>query len=281
MKNNVKELSNELGERIKNAYEFYTSMKEDYIDKRIIRKIGLPMSNSCENEIARMISKILNNKYNIIVDSYIPYNDVITKKNKLYRPDIIIIKTYKREGKIVNEIIAIVEVKAQMGYCGILNTKVYEDKITGLFSDEFNISNDEYERLSCNAQKFYINMGLEEIKDKKTIKYEINNNLKIFIVNLMDSNHVKNVEGTIGNFIDNKSNVNFYNLYGANSNIQNIWYNNLGYSCIYELNNVEKYVDISTKNENGSKKISYNLTQDVRKKHGFEQFINDIKNLDN
>ena len=54
VKNNVKELSNELGERIKNAYEFYTSMKEDYIDKRIIRKIGLTMSNSCENEIARI-----------------------------------------------------------------------------------------------------------------------------------------------------------------------------------------------------------------------------------
>ena len=273
----IEELSNNLKEK----YNEYLDNRNEYLDSRIIRKINLTMSNACENEIALLVSKVLNKDYNIIIDAYLSYTDENAKKrkNKTYRPDIIVIKTCKEHDNIVNEIVGIIEVKAQMGYTGILTPDMYEYRLDRLKGNSICFSDEEYELLSKDALKYYGKMGLTN--EHKAIDYRISDNLNIFVVNVMASNHSSNVEDTIACFDKKKSKVHFYTIYD-----NHIWYNKLSSEKLFELNKDEKLIDKEVKiikiNKNGlleeqKKKISFKINKKVREEHGISKFIDDIK----
>lgn len=275
MKYNIKTLADDLGNNIKIAYDKNNLEKEKYLKNNVMRKINLTMSTVCENEVALLVSKLIKGKYSILVDVYLPYKNENNKK-KLYRPDIAIIKTYKKNDKIINEIVGLIEVKSQMGYSGILSPDDFTEKLKKLKPSKIKITLDEYERLSKDAKNFYMNLGIVEAKDSQYIEYIIGSKLNIFIVNVMGTNHVKNVEGTIYKFLKNDSRIHFYNLYGQNKNETDLWYHNLSYKNIYENNDEIKKVNITRKDNKKTEHIKYMLDKKIRENHGFEKFVEDI-----
>lgn len=280
MENNIKKLANDFAKNIKDNYEHLNEEKVTYIKSGIVRKINLTMSNICENEVALLVSKVLKKKYNYIIDVYLSYYDDNNKKQS-YRPDIVIIDTQKKDNRIINKIVGIIEVKSQMGYCGIITPEDFQKKLR-LADSKISFYKEDYEQFNDNVKEYYKSMGIKEAKKECYIECTIGNNINIYIVNVIANNHINNVEGTIYKFKDDKSNVHFYNLFGNNKSNLNIWYNTISYDNIYESDTSTKNVNIPIKKNNKViETIEYELTHKIREKHGFEQFITDIKkNLD-
>ena len=234
------------------------------------------MSSACEDGVALLIQKILGNKYNYIVDCYLSYG-----RGKLYRPDIVIVDT--KNGQ--NEIVAFVEVKAQMGYCGILSPSMFTDRLKGLKKCKLNISDGEYDQLGNKAQIYYKNMGFDVNAKDKCINFSVSKKVHVFVVNVMASNHIYNVEGTMYRFMEeDASNIHFYNLYGAKDRTskegKRVWYNNVCYENIYEKTEGDKQVNIPIrKNKKIVDTIEYKLTDKIREQFGFDKFVRDISKI--
>lgn len=251
MNKEVEKYARQLASYLYKKYNKYSDEKSKLIDEEIHRKINLSMSNACEDGVAKLVLSLLGKEYKCIVDTYLSCE---SKGGKQYRPDITIIKPHKNG---VNEILAIIEVKAQMGYCGVLKPSNFENKIDRFQKYQIKFSDKEYDNLKPIEKSFYLELGVND--NHKYIECTISKNFNIFVVNVLASNHTKNVEETINYFEKSKSETaNFYALYGKDA-----WYDNIGLSSIYELDDKEKN----------------NINQEIRKRHGFEQFITDIKNL--
>lgn len=233
--NEYKKMIDEMSCKITKAYNKLLDEKNIDIKRGIVRKINLAMASTCENVVATSIAEILKNRdYKYIIDCYISYG----KKNR-YRPDILIINKE-------NTIVGIVEVKAQMGYCGMLDPRTYHSKLKEIkeSKDEIRIKfqEKEYSILPDDLRKFYDELGYD--KKNKLIKLKLSHNAHLFIVNVLSSNHTKNVEGTIYNFENNKEeDVQFYSIFG-----QKVWYNEVSYTNLFS-------------SINGDEKTKYNFKQ--------------------
>ena len=249
---------------ISNAFNDIVKEKNRYLDNKIVRKINPSMSNVCENEVALLAREILCDKYKYLVDCYLPYKikDKNSKKDiGNFRPDVVIIK--RINGK--NTIVGIIEVKAQMGYSGVLDIEKYDEKVNGLkYFERVNIKFDEneYEILAKNkkVKDFYLqeyNMG----KDNRVIELEVSKNFHYFIVNVLASNHYQNVIGTIKKIDGGKyPDIHFYSLFGGCKDTANeLWYNNL-HELKYQL-------------------FGYDTDDENIKKHDFEHFYFELKEI--
>ena len=284
-------ISKEMANHLVKEYKNNDKKKRKYINNGVIRKISLTMASICEDEVAYLVANILGDNYKCIVDASLSQYDSKANKTKNYRPDILIIKNDKINKK--NILVGIIEVKAQMGYCGVLNPDEFKNKINILKSldDDKRIikfSKNEYKYFNKDVKCFYEDMGMTE--DNYYIKYEVANNLNLFIVNVLASNHPTNVNGTI-DYFDNHSDdsVKFYCLYGMNDNYKEekkdddsniLWYSDLKDIYRFELDDSVKHGEYTIENisdNNKKEKFEYTITQNIRKKHGFSQFIKDLK----
>ncbi len=273
-----------LSNNLNDMYKEYLKEKDININNNIIRKVNLTMASACENEVAKLVSEVLNKKYNILIDVYLSYTDekAPKRKNKAYRPDIVIMKTNNNNGIITNEIVGLIEVKAQMGYTGILTPDIYEYRIKRLNNSSIEFSDEEYDLLSDDAKKFYRKMGLTE--EHKEIEYKIKKDLKLYVINVMASNHIQNVDSTIYYFDQNKNNAKFYTIYG-----EKVWYNSLSSNSLFEFDKsikeikdkkVKVYKEKNNELKEVTETISYKINNDVRMKHGFTKLIDDIKEME-
>ena len=274
--NYIQDMANSL----KKEYEALIENKSKNLDNRIYRKICTPMASACEDEVARLVSKVLNKKYMYLIDVYLKREKEQEKAQKGYRPDIIIIEPNDKGIKIVG----IIEVKSQMGYCPVYKPSDFKDKIEKLKKKDCKISFSKEEmtvimnKKNKKLREFMkkCNLPIEDLnpydpqKDaiakykKQLLEYTIDfKDLKIFVVNIIASNHESKVEETILNFEKNKSlkNIKFYTLFGNNEEAD-AWYNNLSINNIYEK---------SEKNKESK------VNENMRKKHGFMQFLKDLQ----
>lgn len=146
------------------------------------------MSSDVEDQIAIFLSKILPDGYKFFIDPQISVN----KKN--HRPDLLIINRN-------NDVVAMIEIKAQMGYCRNANWVI--DKIIE-YDEEFKDL-----KLNCNLKVE------EEPYNYQIVNY--GNNVKLFLISFSDwncsaENHKNNKEYA------KYRNVFYYTLFSG-------WYN--------------------------------------------------------
>ena len=281
-------ISQDLANYIKNEYDYYYKKKKEDINSNIYRKINITMSSTCESAIAKVISNLIgNDNYNFIIDAYLPYKKEIGKRRKYYRPDIIIID--RKKG---NKIVGIVEVKSQMGYCGTLHPIEFENKISNLEKSGYIVfSKEELEQIDADndekVNQFLNGLTINGSKTKKQIKFEFDDHIGIYVVNIMASNHMSNVENTIGLF-DNDAKltnrVHFYTLYERSTKDSNekVWYYNLNKAKLFEdYGGEDLYIDRKVTINKKEYKVNYNFTSSLRNKYGFNQFVIDIKRIKN
>ena len=239
----------------------------------IYRRINIAMSYSCEDLISILIAKELKEEnYLYIVDTYLSYKNGNSKHN--YRPDIIIVKVNKQ--KKINEIVGIVEVKAQMGYCKIINPSKYETMLDILQNNNLIMKFDSDEKIDKNDDKyneFWNNFFISKQNNKEPIiKFKCSRKTKVYIVNFLSKNHVLNVERTIKEFDSIKpKRTMFYTLYNETK-----WYDN--------LNDNNEKDDFLYENSMRNKEFKYKdkiniITNKERYNHGFEMFVKDINKL--
>ena len=244
--------SEKLMKRLENDYA--NNLRKLKIEENIYRRVNLLMSNSCEDNIARMIKEILDDnkkEYRYIVDVYL---SPISQK-KLYRPDILIIDKNK------NNIVGIVEIKAQMGYCGDLHFNEYE-KTLEILNEGVIIKNDS------GISKIHNDFWNTFEKDNGNIHLTIDKNVNIFVVTVLTRNHRSNVEQTIRNYLkENKNNNIHYNvLYN-----ESIWYDNLKSENKNELyENGKEYTPRNNKQK---------ITLVIKQEFGFKKFVDNIKKI--
>ncbi len=278
---NYEKYANNLANYLKKDYNTKIEEKYKYIDKKIFRKINLPMASACEDGIANIISEVLNSKYNYLVDVHLKRKKTNGERKKSYRPDIVIINPNTNDDKI--EIVGIIEVKAQMGYCPIYEPDYFKKEKDELDQESYiEFSEEEMKMIRDvpDLEKFLSNkLHLKEEKECWKIKYTLSKSLKILVVNVLASNHEAKIEKTIYNFDHPKQECNdiyFYTLFGniyENNKKIKVWYRNLDVRYVYE-NNTKK----SKRNYKRAKEeITIDIEQKEREKHGFKQFINDLQ----
>lgn len=279
----------------KNLYYSYCDLLErrkDHLDVNIVRKINLPMSSYCEDEVAIASQKILGNEYDFLIDVNLSFNG-----KKKYRPDIVIFK--RNNG--VNKIVGIIEVKAQMGYCDTpdLKPSTYMKKIDRLrkskkkkilfnnkdidsmtpkqeIIDKSNLIDIENDGKLLDFYQKFMKDNEKLSKKNNFIEYEIADNLNVFVVNVLCSNHMNKVKEAIYRFDHEISdNVHFYCLFGIDSDNPNkLWYNNLEYDKLFGGDK-----DFGDEVDKRVSKKKYLITKKTKEKHGFEQFYKDLKSI--
>lgn len=128
------------------------------IRSNISRGHSRSISTDVEDSVAIFISDILDDKIEIFIDSSI-------RVDKIHRPDILIVKD--------NKVIALIELKAQMGWCRKAN-KVIDDEILRMhtiFS--------EAQNLNCKFSN----------KDMRKVEYD--ENVRLFLISLTASNVIE------------------------------------------------------------------------------------------
>lgn len=261
MKKEAEDYVNGFCERMRIRFNQNEKVKKTHIEKNVLRKISLTMASICEDAVASLVADILDKKYKILVDMYLSYVD--NGKNKRYRPDIVIFKTIYKGDKKINEIVGIVEVKAQMGYCGVLEFKEFEVKLNEL-NGKIEFSKEDYELLSDEEKNFYKDLDIEGAKE--TAKFVVSEMAKIYVVNVFNRIHHNNVIGTIKSF-KNKPNdrAKFYTFFHENDKNQEIWYHELSNECLFETSTSKKLID--------------QISDEEKLTHGLSQFINDIREI--
>ncbi len=206
--------------------------------KNINRHTRLIMSSYAENGIALLIDSILSvkgKKYKYIVDAQ------ITIDKKTIRPDIVIYD----DSKGINEVVGIVEIKSQLGYEGKFTKEEYFDKrVNSLKKRTFKIKNpdvsDELYLLKNekkvlrldkehNADKIKVlDEKIKKLKEDLETEYRSTDNLKDFVVILMDTND----HGNLSNF----EGTNYFVLF--HDDVENVWYYNLDKKYITSNGNI-------------------------------------------
>lgn len=223
--------------------------EKNHLSKNIYRKINVPMSTSCEDIVAIITSDILKNeKYCFLIDVLLPFKEN-ARKEKHYRPDILIIDCEYD----IPEIVGIIEVKAQMGYCEPFNPEEIEKKKNDL-KDTFEIGFSKKEMdvidKAKTLKKIFKKLKLNNCKIECKINKE---KLKYLIVNVLKSSQSKKVKETINNFDeDSRPNIYFYTLFNKNG-----WYDNLNECNIFE------YID----------------SKHHKNKYDFKSFLDDLQNF--
>lgn len=280
---NYEEYAGKLAKMLRNEYKEKIKEKYKNLDKNIYRKINIPMASACEDGVASIIYEVLNTKYIYLEDVHLKRKKVNGERGKSYRPDILIINPNIKDDKI--EIVGIIEVKAQMGYCPIYEPKDFKVKKDELDNESYiKFSEEEMEMIEKvpDLDRFLCNkLCLKEEENCGKISYTLSKNLKILVVNVLASNHEAKVEKTIYNF-DNSNpkynDIHFYTLFGniyENNKKTKVWYHNLDKNNIYEKN-----TKCSKRNyKKGKKEITIYTAQKERQNHGFEKFINDLQDF--
>lgn len=174
------------------------------IDENIWRNTKTIMGNIVENEIAKLINSIINNKeYKYIIDVHLLTEDKGTKK--VLRPDIIIIKDEK--------IKYIIEAKAQLGHTGKIDLNKYKKRQQVLIESPY---------INYNEIQFKKDRKDKNERIKKTLKCD--KDVETIFINLLEQNSRNNEpKETI------VKGVRFFELFG-----KGCWYNDISYKYIKE-----------------------------------------------
>ena len=248
---NYLNLSENLLNRLNRDYE--DNLIKLNVGNNIKRKTNLTMSDSCENNISIMISEILKSKkYKYIIDAY--FSCKANKTTKLYRPDITII-----DG---NEIVGMLEIKAQMGYSGPQSPDDYNKKLDTFLKSEITTKYDDLHKAKCLEETIQFWNSFEN-NDKKNnkISFTISPDANYYVLTVLSKNHCHNVEETIENFekYKNKYNkIHFYALYN-----ENVWYDSLLETNAHQIFEYGTNTAIDSK---------------IKELYGFKKFVEDIKN---
>ena len=199
-KEKYKELCEVLCKNIKDKYEILN----EKIDENIWRNTKPIMGNIVENEIAKLINCIIDNKdYKYIIDAQLSIED--KGKKGILRPDIIIVK----DGMIKY----IIEVKAQLGHTGKIDLFKYSDIQEILIKLPY---------IKYKEIQFEKDNKDEKGRIEKTIKCD--KSVKTIFINLLEQNSRKNEPD-----LKILSNVRFFELFK-----KGCWYNDISYENIQD-----------------------------------------------